>query len=132
MILTLAALSVILTILVLSLHFKTDEDKIPKWVENMTNRCLIKIACMGKCGNCSRTSKVDNVERVDKTTVTTIKVEEKANAGMETNNEDGDKGLTWQQLSKIMDNVFFNLYMFTIVSVTIVLLLAIFVHYYKS
>jgi hypothetical protein len=87
---------------------------------------------MGKCGNCSRTSKVDNAERVDKTTVTTIKVEEKANAGMETNNEDGDKGLTWQQLSKIMDNVFFNLYMFTIVSVTIVLLLAIFVHYYKS
>jgi hypothetical protein len=47
---------------------------------------------MGKCGNCSRTSKVDNAERVDKTTVTTIKVEEKANAGMEANNEDGDKG----------------------------------------
>jgi len=87
---------------------------------------------MGKCGNCSRTSRVDNAERVDKTTVTTVKIEEKVNAGMEANNDDGDNKLTWQQLSKIMDNVFFNLYMFTIVSVTIVLLLAIFVHYYKS
>lgn len=104
----------------------------PKWVENMTNRCLLKIAYIGKCGNCSRTSKVDNAERVDKTTVATIKVEEKVNAGMEANNDDGDNKLTWQQLSKIMDNVFFNLYMFTIVTVTIVLLLAIFVHYYKS
>lgn len=82
---------------------------------------------MRKCGICSRTSKVDNAERVDTTTVTTIKVE-----GKEANNDDGDNKLTWQQLSKIVDNVFFNLYMFTIVTVTIVLLLAIFVHYYKS
>lgn len=82
---------------------------------------------MGKCGICSRTSKVDNAERLDQTTVTTIKVE-----GKEANNDDSDNKLTWQQLSKIIDNVFFNLYMFTIVTVTIVLLLAIFVHYYNS
>lgn len=124
-ILTLAAISVCLTIFVLSLHFKPENKAIPNWVKTVTNSCLVRIACMETCGKCTRGSKVDEAHVFENATI------EKKGAPPVVEVQD-DNELTWQLLSVIMDKVFFNIYISLIGLATSLLLLVIFVHYYSS
>lgn len=130
LILSLGVVSVCLTIFVLSLHFKPEEEKIPEWVKTLTNSFLIRVACMKKCGSCSRGSKVDEAHLSDTTMLKKLKVDEKNDL----TSADGksDQELTWQQLSEIMDRVFFNIYISIIVIVTVMLFLVVFIAYYTS
>lgn len=85
---------------------------------------------MKKCGSCSRGSKVDEAHLSDTTMLKKLKVDEKNDL----TSADGksDQELTWQQLSEIMDRVFFNIYISIIVIVTVMLFLVVFIAYYTS
>ena len=129
-ILTLAAISVCLTIFVLSLHFKPENKAIPKWVRTVTNSCLVRIACMEKCGKCTKGSKVDEAHVFDNTTIEKLTLDKKGTPPVVEVQDENE--LTWQLLSVIMDKVFFNVYISLIGLATSMLLLVIFVHYYSS
>jgi hypothetical protein len=130
LILFLGVVSVCLTIFVLSLHFKPEEEKIPEWVKTLTNSCLIRVAWMKKCGSCSKGSKVDEAHLTDTTILKKLTVDEKND--LNTTEGKSDQELTWQHLSKIMDRVFFNIYISIIAIVTVMLFLVIFIAYYTS
>ncbi|XP_071159692.1 acetylcholine receptor subunit beta-like [Mytilus edulis] len=131
-ILTLGATSVILTIIVLSLHFKSKEDEIPQWVKTMTKKCLLKIAGMQSCCKCCENKKETEVKVLTQTALANLKTERKGHSQFAEAVSSMDNKLTWEKLSKIMDKVFFNIYIAIIVIVTVMLFLAIFVNYYTS
>ncbi|VDI31729.1 Hypothetical predicted protein, partial [Mytilus galloprovincialis] len=131
-ILTLGATSVILTIIVLSLHHKSKEDEIPQWVKTMTNKCLLKIAGMQSCCKCCQNKKETEVEVLSQTALANLKTRNKGHSQFVEAVSSMDNELTWEKLSKIMDKVFFNIYIVMIVIVTVMLFLAIFVNYYTS
>ena len=74
LILTLGVISVCLTILVLNLHFRPEDDKIPHWLETLTTSCLMRIAGMKSCGKCSKGSKVNGESTLDKNATKKINV----------------------------------------------------------
>ena len=131
-ILTLGATSVVLTIIVLSLHFKSKEDEIPQWVKTMTKKCLFKIAGMQSCCKCCESQNENEVEVLTQTAIANMKREKKGHPQFVEAVSAMDNELTWEKLSKIMDKVFFNIYIAMIVIVTVMLFLAIFVNYYTS
>ena len=131
-ILTLGATSVVLTIFVLSLHFKTEDHEIPEWVKTFTNKFLLRVACMQKCGKYLKNSRVEEIRLSDNTSIKKLRMVEKGSPPVVEAAEYENHGLTWKRLSKIMDRVFFNLYMFMIALITAILFLAIFVNYYTS
>lgn len=128
---SLGGISVVLTIFVLSLHHKPEEDEIPRWVKSLTNTVLLKMALMKSCGKCCRNSKVTKVASMsDKTEIKKLKLSEKCEFPIveATEDENGD-GITWHKLSVIMDRVFFNIYLLLIIMSTSMLLMVIFIHY---
>ena len=131
-ILTLGAGSVVLTIFVLSLHFKTEDHEIPEWVKTITNKFLLKVACMQKCGKYLKNSRVEEIRLTDNRSIKKLRMVEKEEPPVVEAAEYENHGLTWKRLSKIMDRVFFNLYILMIALITVMLFLAIFVNYYTS
>lgn len=131
-ILTLGAVSVVLTIFVLSLHFKSPDEEIPEWVKSMTYHCLLKIACMQKCRICSRKDRVENIKLSEKTGISRVEMATHGDPPTVKNMFDKDDDLTWQKLAIIMDKVFFNIYIGLIGIVTFTLFMSVFVHHYTS
>jgi hypothetical protein len=131
-ILTLGAVSVVLTIFVLSLHFKSPDEEIPEWVKTMTYHCLLRIACMRKRRICSRKSRVENIQLSKKTGITQVDMATQGDPPTVKNMFDTGDDLTWQKLAMIMDKVFFNIYIGLIVIVTFTLFMSVFVHHYTS
>lgn len=122
-ILTLGALSVILTIIVLVLHHKTEDEPIPNWLQTFATKYLSKIACLGKCG-CLNKKKVEDVQLFEHTN--TFPEKDKDELAPDDNKENG---LTWQSLSKMLDRVFFNIYVVFIALGTTILFMVIVVNY---
>lgn len=131
-ILTLGAVSVVLTIFVLSLHFKTDDHEIPEWVKTITNKFLLRVACMQKCGKYLRNSRVEEIRLSGNKSIKKLKLVDKGDPPVVEAADYENHGLTWKRLSKIMDRVFFNLYISMIAIITAILFLAIFINYYTS
>ncbi|XP_052103516.1 neuronal acetylcholine receptor subunit alpha-6-like [Mytilus californianus] len=130
LILTFGAASVVLTIFVLSVHFKSQEDEMSKWVKNTTKKCLFKIAGMQSCCTCSRNQNTTKVKVLNQSTI--AKMANKCNPPVVEAVRMMDNKLTWEKLSKIMDKVFFNINIAMIVIVTVLMFLAIFVNYFTS
>lgn len=133
-ILTLGAISVCLTIFVLSLHFRPEDEPVPNWLKTFTSACLAKLACVKSPCLRRKRSKVGVVEQLAPTTKHKLShTEKKMPIPIDMADEDDDEvpELSWQQLSKIMDKVFFNIYIALICLVTIALFLIITSGYYN-
>ena len=113
-ILTLGGVSVVLTILVLSLHHKPDAEEIPQWLIRLTNTCLLALACM----KCCKKSKIDSDQD-------TLPVKIPPKPAFE-EDDDCKTDLTWHKMSVIMDRVFFNAYIIIIFFSTGALFLILF------
>jgi len=132
-ILTLGAISVCLTIFVLSLHFRPEDEPVPKWLKTFTSAFLAKLACVKSPCVRRKRSKVGVVEQLAPTKHKLSHTEKKMPIPIDMADEDDDEvpELSWQQLSKIMDKVFFNIYISLICLVTIALFLIITSGYYN-
>lgn len=120
---SLGGISVVLTIFVLSLHHKPEEDEIPRWVKSLTNTVLLKMALMKSCGKCCKnSSKVTEIKKLKPSEKCEFPIVEV------TDDKNGD-GITWHKLSVVMDRVFFNIYLLLIIMSTSMLLMVIFIHY---
>lgn len=120
---TLGAFSVILTIVVISCHHKSENEPIPKWIQILTKKCLYRIACLKKC-KCSKRSKVGDSQLFERPTPLT----EKKIPDMEVKEDENDE-LTWQILSVTLDKVFFNVYIILIALGTTVLFMLVIINY---
>lgn len=130
-ILVLGVISVCLTIFVLNLQFRPEEEEVPKWLKKITKSCLLRLICMKTCKSCCKSSKVVDSRMIEKKAIIKLKDLQTDNQP-EVEDTEEKMELTWQQLSKIMDNVFFNVYITLIAAVTIVLFLVITVAFFKS
>lgn len=133
-ILTLGAMSVPLTIFVLSLHFRPKDEVIPNWLVKLNSRVLLKMACKKNCSKCCKRKNETEIELFDKTIKQNLQMNDKKQFPMPMIDaaEKNDQDLTWKILSNTMDKVFFNIYIAIIVTITIMLFLAVFVNYYIS
>ncbi|XP_052103515.1 neuronal acetylcholine receptor subunit alpha-6-like [Mytilus californianus] len=137
-ILTLGAISVVLTIIVLRLHFKTENTVIPKWLKTLTKTVLRKMAFMAPCRKEFKVNDIQNLSTADIISIDDvqgykndpIRVMKKENiTSIPDTTENAESELTWQELAIIMDAVFFNIYIALITITTILLFITFTIHY---
>ena len=93
-------MSCFLTILVINTHFKPEEEEIPKSVESIAN-CIAKMVCWKQYGCC---------RRPDNSTVDVLSLSEKNNSENTPVKGRGNGDLTWQDVARILDALFFCAY----------------------
>lgn len=130
----------IFTILVLDVHFRTDEEEIPIWLHRLTFKFLVRAACW-KNHCCCKRSKKSSVSPVLVTENRTLPISSKEkNALAESSNmadtvpendDDGDN-LDWKTLALILDKFFFVLHLSLIIVFTVVLWLVFGIHFWTS
>jgi hypothetical protein len=133
-ILLMATIAVCCTTLVINLHMRTDDETMPDWLKKFTFNYLVKIACWKNSCFCRR-NKVENGCSTTYTHSTNdTLVTDKSRNGEHTESVNGDESrdLTWKELSEIMDQLFYYIYMFLIVLSTFILFMIIIGGYYTS
>ncbi|XP_033734954.1 neuronal acetylcholine receptor subunit alpha-5-like [Pecten maximus] len=133
LILTYGTLSVLCTILVINIHSRTDEEEIPPRTRRVTKSILMPLAFWkGSCKqsscckkkvepNDTRTIHVLSVSKINVNVATPATETEPIAPGYNvTSRESNADPLTWYIISKVLDAVFFNIFMLTIVFTSIV------------
>ncbi|XP_060071390.1 neuronal acetylcholine receptor subunit alpha-6-like [Ylistrum balloti] len=154
--LSLGSLSVLCTIFVLNIYFRSDEEEpIPKWLKQLTTKVIARVVCYKNRCCCvthkdirihptseTPSTEPENItlQDVEKTDITTKNVRKRNKKNDEVPlepasptpssssgtllvvQEDFDEhNLTWQELSVILDRLFFVIFMSTIIVSTAVL-----------
>ena len=116
--LALGVASVFLTICILNIHFKPDNEELPGYC-----RAFVKVSstvfCWKEASCCKKARRNVSVVGVteEQIEVGTQKLKtEKQNLEAENNEE----SVTWQEVAKRMDQFFFNMYAFTYVFCTLI------------
>lgn len=133
-ILLMATIAVCCTTLVINLHMRTDDESMPDWLKNFTFNYLVKIACWKNSCFCKR-NKVENRRSTTPThSPNDIFVTAKSRQDDQTESVSSDESrdLTWKELSEIMDQLFYYIYMFLIILSTFILFMIIIGGYYTS
>ena len=102
-------MSCFLAILVINTHFKPEEEEIPKSVESIAN-CIAKMVCWRQYRCC---------RRPNNSTVDVMSLSEKNNSENTIGKGRGNGDLTWQDVARILDALFFWVYVWLIVAMTI-------------
>ncbi|XP_071101679.1 neuronal acetylcholine receptor subunit alpha-7-like [Haliotis cracherodii] len=128
-ILCLSGLSVVLTIVVLDFNFR--EGKVPPWLEHATRCVVMPLTCAPSLNRKSRSASVSSND-----TVGDPKFKDIQNAVHESDPTDADgiasapsaspsTEMTWQEIARALDVLFFRLYLGTIATVTIAVLVVL-------
>ncbi|XP_052812696.1 acetylcholine receptor subunit beta-like isoform X1 [Mya arenaria] len=139
-ILMLSTLSVIFTIVVLDIYFNHDDDEAPTdWLQKFTKYFLVKITCW-KGGACCRQGKVkpsnvsdsrialvdldkvidDNIDRYSPGRKVALPEDDDDND--EKNKKPEERHYSWKEVALILDRFFMYLFVFLVVTVTVVCL----------
>ena len=132
-ILALSALSVILTIFVLDVYFKSDDETVPDWLQSLTQGFLVRVTCWNdtclsqskvapKCDKATDESNTFNILRE----ASEVDHSEKNKSGFESGNN-GNKRQTeplgkykWKEIAQMLDKCFLYAYILFFVIATIV------------
>ena len=127
LILLLATIAVCCATLVINLHMRTDDDKMPDMLKTFTCRYLLKIACLKNACFCKRKNQVhDEKSLAYKNDKNSIRPTDGSNVDLrDPTAYNNSFDLTWKELSRIMDKVFYNVYMFLIILSTTFLFVVI-------
>ena len=124
LILLLATIAVCCVTLVINLHMRTDDDKMPDMLKTFTYRYLLKIACLKNVSVCRRENQVHDEKSL--TYNNDIPPTDKSNVDLgDASAYNNSFDLTWKELSRKMDKVFYNVYMFLIILSTTFLFVVI-------
>ncbi|XP_063425839.1 neuronal acetylcholine receptor subunit alpha-3-like [Mytilus trossulus] len=127
-ILTLGVLAILLTIVIQRIHFKTEDEEIPEWLQRITKQCYTKIS--GKDTKKDHTdlkSQSMNLKRHSVAPIQLNETTEKINSV-----EAGDIKITWQIVARILDKAFFYVYITLISITTFIFILTLVIHYYTA
>jgi hypothetical protein len=124
LILLLATIAVCCVTLVINLHMRTDDDKMPDMLKTFTYRYLLKIAYLKNVSVCRKKNQVHDEKSL--TYKNDIPPTDKSNVDLgDPSAYNNSFDLTWKELSRIMDKVFYNVYMFLIILSTTFLFVVI-------
>ncbi|CAC5401853.1 CHRND [Mytilus coruscus] len=127
-ILTLGVIAILLTIVIQRIHFKTEDEEIPEWLQKITKQCYTKISGKNtKKDHSDLKYKPMNLKRHSIAPIQLNETTEKGNNG-----EINDIKVTWQIVAMIVDKAFFYVYITLISIVTFIFILTLAIHYYTA
>ena len=147
-VLTLGVLAILLTIVIQRIHFKTEDEEIPEWLQRITKQCYTKMSGKNtKKVHSDLKSQPMNFKRHSIAPIQLNETTEKNYSGKrhsiapiqlnettEKNNsgEVSDIKVTWQIVARILDKVFFYVYIILISIITFIFILTLVIHYYTA
>ena len=130
-ILVLSALSVVLTISMLDVYFKPEEDTVPNWLQSFTHSFLVRVTCWN--ATCSSQGKVvpnsndviavSNASRVLRDTSELDNVDSGKKIGMNNANrshQELKRTYNWKEIALMLDKSFMYIFILLVVIITVV------------
>ncbi|KAK3093321.1 hypothetical protein FSP39_014069 [Pinctada imbricata] len=123
-------IAVILVILVLMVHHKTEHDQIPAWLKKFTTKFLMPVTCWKRSVRCNR----EAVAPISEEHVVIEAPDDHGKKGLPLDGNEHSKPkeeteLEWNTISAVLDNFFFIVMMTLVLLTTLIIFAVIVAHY---